>query len=375
MRARSHDRRRVTLARIVAAAIALAPLCARADPTPAESALATALFQEGRALLLAGKIDEACAKLAESQRLHAGAGTLLNLATCHEKQGRLATAWSEFSESVGFALRDHRDDRERTARARMAAIEPKLPHVVVLVPDDARVEGLTITLDGVTLAPAAWGGKLPVDPGEHALAASAPGHVGWSTKVTAKEGEVSAAAVPTLEVEAPAPPPAPPPSIEPPPAPPAPPPLAITAQPTAPRAEAPIAERESLSRAGQLAVVARVELDDRLRGAAVALGAGLGLGDHVEAGIVALVGPNAGVEPEASLFVLTGAWKPLVGIGVPIFFKDGARPGGELRAGLAWDPIRAFGARVALGVDYFPNAPAGIDKVAVVPSLGVDLRR
>ena len=45
-------------------------------PTLAYAQDADALFKEGRALLDAKKFDEACPKLAESQRLDPGAGTL-----------------------------------------------------------------------------------------------------------------------------------------------------------------------------------------------------------------------------------------------------------------------------------------------------------
>jgi len=52
----------------------------------ADMASAEALFNEGRTLLDAGKIAEACEKFAESQRLDPSPGTLLNLARCHRAE-------------------------------------------------------------------------------------------------------------------------------------------------------------------------------------------------------------------------------------------------------------------------------------------------
>lgn len=165
------------------ATLALAP-AASAQSSVAKTTAAT-LFQEGRALMERGDYAAACPKLAESQRLDPGGGTLLNLALCRKGEGRTATAWVLFREAAAVAAREGKSDREAAARAEIAELEPKLSRMVVTVPEAARVPGLVVTVDGVILEPAAWGVATPVDPRPLAVRAAADGYVAWETKVDA----------------------------------------------------------------------------------------------------------------------------------------------------------------------------------------------
>jgi hypothetical protein len=187
-------------------ALGLSSTAAHAGDSGAQ---AQVLFDEGKKLMDAENYAGACPKLAESQRLDPGNGTLARLATCHEKQGRTATAWSEFTELVTSAQRAGQADRERFARQRIAALEPHLSRLTIIVPADvATTSGLVVQRDAIAVGAAAWGIGVPVDPGDHLIEASAPGKQGWSTHVTigamADTKQVSVQPLATLEV-APAP--------------------------------------------------------------------------------------------------------------------------------------------------------------------------
>jgi hypothetical protein len=192
--------------------ITLASAGALAQPsTGASSALAEALFQQGRDLFKREQYPQACAKFAESQRLEPKLGTLLNLALCDEKAGKIATAWAEYTSAAAIARREGQKEREDFAREQVELLGKKLAHVILKV--DAPPAGLTINLDGKPLDGAVLNAPLPIDPGRHFLMVTAPGKTGWSTVLEVPPQRVDIPMeIPALE-DAPAtmPPPLPPP--------------------------------------------------------------------------------------------------------------------------------------------------------------------
>lgn len=200
------------LACCATAALLSAPPSVRADEPPkspadaSNAAAAQALFDEGVHLMEAGRFGEACPKLATSQKLDPGAGTLLDLGTCYEKNGQTASAWATFEEAENAARRASHDDWADRAHAHVVALEPRLERLVVAVDQGAVVPGLVVQRDGHAVEPSAWGVAIPVDPGTHEVRASAPGKRDWSTTVELRtEGASSTVTVPALE-SLPAPP-------------------------------------------------------------------------------------------------------------------------------------------------------------------------
>jgi hypothetical protein len=171
-----------------------------AEPTAADRALAQSLFDEGKKLMGEDKYAEACPKLAESQRLDPGLGTLLNLAVCHQKEGKTATAWADFNDAAVQAKKDGRPDREAFAREQIAALDPKLSRLTVtVVPATSSLAGIEVTLDGAKIGKGAWGSSVPVDPGKHTIQASAPGKTAWSGSVdVGPDGDKKAIEIPAL---------------------------------------------------------------------------------------------------------------------------------------------------------------------------------
>jgi len=180
----------------------------RAHAQAPDAAAAQALFDQGKALMTAGKAVEACPKFAESQRLDPGVGTLLNLAACYEAAGRLASAWSTFLEAESAARLAGSAEGLEVSRDRASALAPRLSKILLTVAANAPLD-LEIQRDGVLVGRAQWGLAIPADPGQHTIVAHAPGRTPWQRDIDLTEpGATIEVAIPELALAPPPPPPA-----------------------------------------------------------------------------------------------------------------------------------------------------------------------
>ena len=196
-------------------ALSLGALLALAEPAAAQSKASTspaqALFDQGKALMQAGRAEEACPKFEESQRLEAGSGTLLNLGLCYEQTGKFASAWSTYVASEQAAQARGKADRAAAAHERSEALAPQLSRLTIDVPLGARPAGLRIERDGVELDATQWNAAVPLDGGTHNVRAWAPGFQEWreSIVVPEKNGVLTLSVPALVPVARPAAPPAP----------------------------------------------------------------------------------------------------------------------------------------------------------------------
>ena len=164
---------RVAPALLLGLAIA-APAVARADPAAEKNEVrADELFKEGLRAFDAGNVAPACDAFTESQRLGPKLGTLLNLALCHEHQGRTATAWSEYASCAAWATQLGQKDRREFANSHAILLEAQLSRVEVQLPPARELS--QVDLDGEPLPSSRWFLPLFLDPGEHGLVVNAKG--------------------------------------------------------------------------------------------------------------------------------------------------------------------------------------------------------
>jgi len=173
---------------------------ALAQTTNAEvSARANALYADANDDFVHERLERACAKYRQVLELQDTLGTHMQLATCYEKLGKLASSLAELEhvERVGSrpvsdeAQNKKNQDRVAQARERIAALEPRVPKLEVVVPSEVTaLAGLKITRNGSLLFPAFWGKPIPVDMGAHEVEVRAAGRVPWVSRVKAEtEGQ------------------------------------------------------------------------------------------------------------------------------------------------------------------------------------------
>jgi hypothetical protein len=181
-------------ARLVSALIGIGLLCAAVPAVAQNAAEAQRLFDKGKKLYDTERFDAACEAFAESERLEPGVGVLGLLAACHEKQGRIATAYSEYLTTASRA-RAQGDEREAYARGRAEALERKRPSLTVR---GEAVAGLRIASDG---EPVELGKRVFLDPGTHRVVASAPGRKPREISVDLAIGEQHELLLPPLDAD------------------------------------------------------------------------------------------------------------------------------------------------------------------------------
>jgi hypothetical protein len=152
---------------------------ARAD-APADPPTPDVLA-ESRAKLDAGRVDEACALLEAAIAKERGSNLLLAAGQCHELQGKTATAYAELLAASSAAEKEGATETQDRARSLASKLVPRLSklRIDVLAPAGDQV----VKRDGQLVPREDWGKLVFVDPGAHAVSASASGRRDFSTQI------------------------------------------------------------------------------------------------------------------------------------------------------------------------------------------------
>lgn len=167
------------------------------SPSGSSTALAEQLFNQARDLAKANQWAEACPKFEASLRYDPVLGTRLNLATCYEHIGKLASAWGLYRESIELAKKAGDVKRAAYAQKQATALEARLPKLAISVPANPPA-GFTVKRDDTAIDAGGLGVALYVDPGTHKITALAPGFEPFTLTVTLVEGKTETLAIPAL---------------------------------------------------------------------------------------------------------------------------------------------------------------------------------
>ncbi len=154
---------------LLLAVASLAPAVASAQNAPVD-AEARAAFERGMAETTANRYASAVAAFEESYRLRPVAVVLFNLAAAYSRMGRDQLAIATYERYLTEGGDRVAADRVQWVRTRIAELRRSLPVVVLQL----RPATATITVDGRPQE--VTGGEIALDPGNHLLVASAPGH-------------------------------------------------------------------------------------------------------------------------------------------------------------------------------------------------------
>lgn len=179
---------------------------------PAAEIMARELYEQAIEKMKHGDHAAACPMLEEVVRLlPEGVGARLTQASCYERDGRLASAWSAYMDTEAAASRARRRHQQVQAQAQAEALRPRLARLAVILPQEVRaLPGLHVTCDDVTLGPAQWDTTFAVDRGAHTIRAIAEGRQTWEARVNVEaDGEIGSVEIGELAAIEAAPTPAP----------------------------------------------------------------------------------------------------------------------------------------------------------------------
>lgn len=160
---------------------------------------ADALFAEGQALKDTN-LGAACTKFAASLSYNPQAlGTLLNVALCDEKFGRVASAVEKYEEALDRAKEQNLPEYIAAAEEHLAPLRPLVPHLDITFAESPapgtslRIDDRIIPIDG-SLKLAA----IALDPGIRKITVSAPDRVTYETTLQIAQRESQRIEIPVL---------------------------------------------------------------------------------------------------------------------------------------------------------------------------------
>lgn len=125
------------------------------------------------------------------------------------------------------------------------------------------------------------------------------------------------------------------------------------------------------ARRSRLGAVVAAHIDPSNKGAAALVGLTADVVSRLQVQATALVGPTSGGYIGASFGLLPGKLRPIIVVGLPVFFSDGARFAVRGAAGAEYAFDAHFAVFAEVGAEYMLNPEPMVTKTLFIPALGV----
>ena len=161
---------------------------------------ADALFEKGLSLRDTN-LQQSCDAFRESLQWNPQAiGTLMNVALCDEKLGKIASAHARFSEARDRAKEGNLPEYVAEAESHIKTLAGELPHVTIKFLGE-RAAGTRVLLGDIVVPATKYdkGEPVAVDPGELVIVVSAPGRLAYETRMMIGKKETKSIEVPELK--------------------------------------------------------------------------------------------------------------------------------------------------------------------------------
>jgi len=171
-----------------AASAQAAPDSRTDGPSAADIATARELFKEAAALAHEGRWAEALDRYQRSMALRPSPLTRYSIAVAQAHVGQLIEA----GENIRVFFQEATPDLQpyvQPAEDLLRSLEPRIARLTIRIPGDPR--GARVLLDGRELPAAAVGVERLVNPGQHRIEATVPGHAPFVQRVDLAEGAAS----------------------------------------------------------------------------------------------------------------------------------------------------------------------------------------
>jgi hypothetical protein len=184
-------------------------LAQQPNPSPAEKDHARERYLAGNEAYRAGNYEAALKAFDEADRIMGVPTTGLGLAKSQAKTGKLVEAFATLERVLRFPERSDEPssftEARRQARALLPELTERIPTITVQVSGVDSGASVTVSVDSSPLPQPDAATK--VNPGSHAVTASAPGYSDGQASVTVGEGERRVVSLVLVHGDSPPPPP------------------------------------------------------------------------------------------------------------------------------------------------------------------------